>query len=353
MKQNLWVSLLLLLLNSCATGKNPEENQALEPDKPIELNSIESADFTIAFGSCNKQNLPQPLWDPIIANKPDVFIWGGDNIYADTRNMNKMEQDYTIQKANPGYQKLISSTPVLATWDDHDYGKNDAGTEWKYKKESQEKFLNFLEVPQNDERRRREGVYHSQLFKLENGSIKVILLDTRYFRSNLIKSEDPDKRYDPNMEGTVLGEEQWKWLERELKNSKADFNLIVSSIQLLSAEHGFETWGNFPKEMEKLKALISSSNAENIVLLSGDRHISEFSKVEIPSLKYPLIDFTSSGLTHTYTSFSGEPNQYRVGEVISDLSFGLLFFDFSKKKITMQMRGVGNTLQQELIQVYK
>lgn len=353
MKQILRVSLLLLLLNSCGSGKISEENHALESDQTVDLNIAESADFTIAFGSCNKQNLPQPLWDPIMANNPDVFIWGGDNIYADTPDMEKMEQDYKTQKSNPDYQELISSTPVLATWDDHDYGKNDAGTEWVYKEESQERFLDFLDVPQNDERRQRKGVYNSKLFNFEKGSINVILLDTRYFRSELIKSKDPGKRYDPNMEGTVLGEEQWKWLEHELENSKADFNLIVSSIQFLSAEHGFETWGNFPKEIEKLKALISSSNAENIVLLSGDRHISEFSKVEISSLKYPLIDFTSSGLTHTYSSFSGEPNQYREGEVVSDLSFGLLFFDFSRKKITMQMRGMENKLQQQLIQVYK
>ena len=353
MKQILRVSLLLLVLNSCGPGKKSKGNQAWVPDQTVDLNSIESADFTIAFGSCNKQNLPQPLWGPIIANNPDVFIWGGDNIYADTPDMDKMEQDYNIQKSNPGYQKLLSTTSVLATWDDHDYGKNDAGTEWEYKEESQDKFLDFLDVPQNDERRRREGVYHSKLFKLKEGSVKIILLDTRYFRSDLIKSKKKGKRYDANMEGTVLGEEQWKWLEGELKNSKADFNLIVSSIQVLSAEHGFETWGNFPKEVEKLKKLIVSSNAENIILLSGDRHISEFSKVEIPSLKYPLIDFTSSGLTHTYKGFTGEPNQYRVGQVVKNLSFGLLFFDFSNKTITMQMRGVGNKLQQQLIQVYE
>lgn len=352
MKQILRVSLLLLLLNSCGPGKNSEENQILESKETVELNRVESADFTIAFGSCNKQNLPQPLWDPIIANKPDVFIWGGDNIYADTPDMNRMEQDYNIQKSNPGYQKLISSTPVLATWDDHDYGKNDAGTEWEHKEESQQKFLDFLNVPQNDERRQRKGIYNSKDFNLENGSIKIILLDTRYFRSNLINSEKAGKRYDPNLKGTVLGEEQWKWLKGELKNSNADFNLVVSSIQILSAEHGFETWGNFPKEVEKIKELIISSKAKNVVLLSGDRHISEFSKVDVPSLKYPLIDFTSSGLTHTYTSFSGEPNKYRAGEVVSDLSFGLLFFDFNKKKVTMQMRGQGNKLQQQLIQVY-
>lgn len=352
MKQILSVSLLSLLLISCGPGKTSGENKALKSDETVELNRGPSADFIIAFGSCNKQNLPQPLWDPIMTNKPDIFIWGGDNIYADTADMDKMEQDYNIQKSNPGYQKLISSTPVMATWDDHDYGKNDAGTEWEYKEESQQKFLDFLEIPQNDERRQRKGVYYSKVFNLENGSINVILLDTRYFRSNLIMSEEAGKRYDANMEGTVLGEEQWNWLERELTNSNADFNLIMSSIQFLSAEHGFETWGNFPKEVEKLKTLIISSKAENVVLLSGDRHISEFSKVEIPSLKYPLIDFTSSGLTHTYTSFSGEPNQYRVGEVVSDLSFGLLFFDFSKKKITMQMRGQDNKLQKQLIQLY-
>ena len=205
MKQIFKVSLLLLLLNSCGPGKTSEENQALKSDETVELNIVESADFTIAFGSCNKQDLPQPLWDPIIANQPDVFIWGGDNIYADTPDMDQMEQDYAIQKSNPGYQKLISSTPVLATWDDHDYGKNDAGIEWEYKEESQQKFLDFLDVPQNNERRKREGVYHSKVFNLENGSINVILLDTRYFRSDLIKSKEAGRRYDPNTEGTVFG----------------------------------------------------------------------------------------------------------------------------------------------------
>jgi alkaline phosphatase D len=39
----------------------------------------------------------------------------------------------------------------------------------------------------------------------------------------------------------MLGVTQWAWLEKELTISKADFNVIMSSVQLLSAEHGFET----------------------------------------------------------------------------------------------------------------
>ena len=347
MKSVIKLFLLLLLLNSCASSKN-----AGNPENEISDISSENVDFTIAFGSCNRQDLPQPLWGPILANEPDVFIWGGDNIYADTEDMRKLEKEYQLQKQHKEYQKLLASTPVLATWDDHDYGQNDGGSSWEYKEESQQKFLDFINVPENDFRRSREGVYHSETFTTEKGSVKVILLDTRYFRSALEAGKEPGKRYEAASEGTILGERQWDWLESELKNSNADFNIIVSSIQILSAEHGFESWGNFPKEVVRLKDLLVSSKAENVVLLSGDRHISEFSETNLPDLEYPLVDFTSSGLTHTYSDFSGEPNKFRKGVVVSELSFGLLLFDLSNKKITMQMRGVGNELQQELVETY-
>ena len=48
----------------------------------------------------------------------------------------------------------------------------------------------------------------------------------------------------------------WAWLKNELTSSDADFNLIMSSIQFLSGEHGFESWGNFPKEVEKMESII-------------------------------------------------------------------------------------------------
>jgi alkaline phosphatase D len=152
------------------------------------------------------------------------------------------------------------------------------------------------------------------------------------------------RRYQPNPygEGTILGEAQWQWLESELNNSRADFNILVTSIQLLSGEHGFETWANFPHEQDKLYALIKSSKAKGVMVLSGDRHISEFSKKEIKGLRYPLIDFTSSGLTHVYSSFSGEPNQYRVGEVISQKSFGVVRFNFETKSVLMSMHNENN-----------
>lgn len=313
-----------------------------------------NVDFSLVFGSCSKQNVAQPFWKEIQKHNPDLFIWGGDIIYADSSDPKKIQEGYSIQNNNIAYQKIKQSIPIMATWDDHDYGKNDAGAEWELKKQSQQLFLDFLEIPKDSPRRMQKGVYHSQLFEIDKGNIKVITLDTRYFRSPLKKSSVSDRRYVPydNKEGTILGEEQWQWLEKELENNFSDFIIIVSSIQFLSSEHGFETWGNFPHEVERLKHLLVGKSVRNAIILSGDRHISEFSTTKVNGLKYPLIDFTSSGLTHAYTNYKGESNQYRLGNVIAKPSFGVLYFDFDTYTVSMQMRGDHNILLQEFNKQY-
>ena len=222
------------------------------------------------------------------------------------------------------------------------------------KKESQQIFLDFMGVTKNDKRRQKEGIYHTEEIKTKNGIIKIIVLDTRYFRSRLVKDTESKKRYKPTTDKalTILGEIQWQWLKNELQISNADFNIIVGSIQFLSWEHGFETWGNFPHEVNRLENVIANSKAKGVLLLSGDRHISEFSRKSIEGLSYPLVDFTSSGLTHSYTNFSGENNKYRVGKVVSEKSYGLLKFNFKDSKITMEMYADNNKKLNQCIQRY-
>lgn len=312
-------------------------------------------DFVLVFGSCNNQDLVNHLWPSILEQRPDLWVWGGDNIYSDTYDPNKMWSNYEKQSKDTAYAELMGSVPIMATWDDHDYGKNDAGAEYQMKKTSQQLFLDFLQVDKDDVRRKREGIYSSRLFTTKKGSINVIILDTRYFRTPLTEDKDSKKRFKPNPvgQGTILGDVQWKWLEAVLKESKADFNVVVSSIQLLSSEHGFETWGNFPHEQDRFYDILQDSEAKNVIVLSGDRHVSEFSKKEMEGLMYPLIDFTSSGLTHAYQNFKGEPNQYRIGEVVFTESFGVLRFDLEKKEVQMEMRGKDNVLLQKIRQVYE
>ena len=196
-----------------------------------------------------------------------------------------------------------------------------------------------MDVPVDHPRRTQEGVYFAYNYNGSLGKINIIVLDTRYFRTALTPDTETEKRNKPNPygEGTLLGETQWKWLTNELNNTDADFNLVVSSIQFLSNEHGFECWGNFPHEVDRFKQLLVDSQAKGVIILSGDRHISEFSKIDIPGLSYPLIDFTSSGLTHAYSDFSGEPNPYRLGNVIAKESFGLVKINMITKEVHLQI----------------
>jgi len=312
-------------------------------------------DLTIVFASCNDQDRPQPLWRPIIETQPDLFIWGGDNIYADTDDMKKMKADYDKVWANADYQELSNKTKIIGTWDDHDYGKNDLGVNWKMKKESQKLFLDFLKVPESDVRRKQEGVYSSETISTEKGSVKIILLDTRYFRSPLKKSTIEGKRYEPWQKeggGTILGKTQWQWLENEMKDDSADFTLLVTSIQFLSDEHGYEKWANFPTEQLKMYEVLQQAKAKNIILLSGDLHQAEFSVNTEAGLGYPLIDFTTSGLTHTYPEMPWKPNKYRVGAGSKALNFGVLKFDFKNKSARIEIRSLDNELIEDLSPQY-
>jgi len=345
---------LLSALIICISCKEKKQETVHKADN-LEVNSKKQSDFTIIFVSCNDQDMEQPLWKPIIDTHPDVFIWGGDNIYADTDDMEKMKNDYNKILNNPDYVKLESITTVIGTWDDHDYGKNDAGVEWNKKVEAQQLFLDFIKIPKDDIRRIREGVYHSQIFNSENGSIKVILLDTRYFRSPLKRSTVKGRRFESwgeNDSVTILGEIQWKWLEEELQDNTTNFTIIVSSIQFLADEHDWEKWGNYPSEVKKMYQKIIDAKANNIFILSGDRHLAEFSVAYIEGLSYPLIDFTTSGLTKTYPDSPDEYNRYRVGDQIKQLNFGVLIFDFENNKVTMEIRGVEGKMYEELVQEF-
>ncbi len=343
--------LFLVALISCKSKTTKTSSPSTDNINVLEDNSH----FTLVFASCNDQNREQPLWKPILDNDPDVFIWGGDNVYADTADMQKMKADYDKVLANPDYAKLAENTTIIGTWDDHDYGKNDAGLEWEKKDEAQQLLLDFLKFPENDPLRKQQGVYYAKNYQTEEGSVKVILLDTRYFRDSLKKSTVPGLRYEPWKEGeggSVLGDKQWKWLEEELKDTTANFNVIVTSIQFLADEHGWEKWGNHPSEVKKMYKMLKNAKSKNLLMLSGDRHLAEFSKNTVEGLKYPLIDFTTSGLTHTFPDNPEGINRYRVGKEIRDINFGVLRFDFENEKVLMEIRGAENTLLESLEQQY-
>ena len=340
MRTLLSVLLPAILLASCSSNKAQSSKSS-------------SDRFTIAFGSCNDQLRPNLLWDDVRAAQPDVWMWGGDNIYADTDDVSKIASMYSAQKAIPEYAQMIAEVPVIGGWDDHDYGKNDAGADYVSREGSQQALLDFLGVPEDDPRRKQEGTYAFHDYRAGSKKIRIIILDTRYFRTALTPGTGGD-RYQPNPfgEGELLGEVQWDWLENSLSNSRADFHIIMSSIQFLSSKHGWEKWANFPHEVVRFKELVTRLRPKGLILLSGDRHISEFSGAIVPGLNYELIDFTSSGLTHAYSEYSGEENPFRIGEVVFTESFGLVKINPASGEVIFQMIGDNGEILQEITRTY-
>jgi alkaline phosphatase D len=305
---------------------------------------------TIAFGSCSHQYDSLQMWDNVIAHKPLAWIWMGDNIYGDTRDMAIMKEKYGMQKQRLSYQQLMKSMDVYGIWDDHDYGINDGGKEYIMKDESKDLMLDFLDIPKNARVRNRPGAYQSYTIENKGLKIKLILLDTRYFRDTMHINLDAPPLYHPNMEGSILGKAQWSWLEQELTSSDADIHLIGSSIQLIPNDHGWEKWGNFPNERKRFFDLIVKTKPARPIILSGDRHIAEFSKIKLDGLQYPLYEFTSSGLTHSWNSKRPEENEFRIGELIIQKNFGLIHIKHDKKSIQINL-GIYGSNNEKLAEI--
>lgn len=304
---------------------------------------FESPLEVIAFGSCNRDELPQPLWPIIAEMNPDLWIWGGDTIYADwharpdgirekyTVNRKWITQRYASQWNQKNYAPFRKQFPIIGTWDDHDYGHNNASASYPLKAITRDLALTFLEVPIDDPRWQREGIYGAYDFGPAGQRTKIIVLDNRYFATGK-KAAQPE----------LLGAAQRAWLETTLLASTADLHIFVSGTQILSAEHKYEKWADYPADREWLLQQIATRDRPTL-LVSGDRHIHEISECKDQRLDFPLVEITSSGLTHSWSSFTGEPNAYRVGEVYTGLGFGLIEIDWSGDAPSVQLKLIDPT----------
>lgn len=292
--------------------------------------------YAIAFGSCGKQDQPLSILNDVVKHQPDVFIFLGDNIYGDTEDMEVLRRKYEQLGSKASFQNLKKHVDILATWDDHDYGKNDAGKNYPFKEASKRIFLEFFDEPKDSERYQREGIYHAVYRQVGEKTVQIILLDGRTFRDDLLrmKSQDgKDRRYFYHLDyarhtdpaKAFLGEKQWAWLENELRKP-ADFRVIASGTQFGIEYNGYEAWANYPHEQERMVQLIKKTKANHVVFISGDVHYAEISKFEHPDA-YPLYDITSSGLSETW--LFATPNLNRIEGPVMDNHFGLLTINFA------------------------
>lgn len=296
------------------------------------------------FGSCAKQSKPIPIFDAIVADQPQVFAFLGDNIYGDTEDMQVLASKYTQLGNNPGFKKLKQTSELIAIWDDHDFGANDAGFEYPQKEASRQIMLDFWQEPKDSPRYTRNGIYTSYSYGSGDNIVRVIMPDLRWNRTKLNSvgqlgyiSSRRDKKMGPyspsdNLQSTMLGDEQWLWLQQELLKP-AKVRIIASSIQLVPEFTGWESWANFPQDKQRLFEFIKTNKVDGVIVISGDTHWGEISKVHQPG-SYPIWEITSSGLSEKWKDVS--PNKYRIGHYTNQINYGFMTFDWESDDPTIE-----------------
>lgn len=300
----------------------------------------------IAFGSCfNPRDKKLDIFESILKHQPDVFVFLGDNIYGDTEDMELLRRKYAELEAVEGFRKLRESATLLATWDDHDYGVNDGGKSYPKREESERIFLDFFKVPETSPRRQRPGVHGSHTFGKDGKVCQILLLDTRYFRDELEQVKRKPAAgtvgwYEPTEDTskTMLGEEQWQWLDQQLQ-VPADLRIIASSTQILAAEKGMENWGNMPHERSRLFDMLKKQKADHTFAISGDVHFAELSKTQIGN--YPFYELTSSGMSRPNKEWALAINSLRVGQSYPQMNAGLISIDWDSMKVELSIIGIG------------
>lgn len=314
----------------------------------------------IAFGSCNNQFNPTPLWNDVVASDPDLFLFLGDNVYGDTEDMQYLAEQYQRLAEQPGFAALRADVPILATWDDHDFGRNDAGADYPMKEQSKAVMLDFFDEPADSPRRSRPGVHGAWLFGPPEERVQVVLLDLRSFKSPWDYRTEPQLQgdghpggYAPKLDttATMLGEEQWQWLSEQLR-VPARVRLIGSSLQALSEECHWEGWAMMPHERERLLDTVRDSGAGGVIFLSGDTHWAELTRVDPwdSGVSYPLHELTSSGLNQAW-EWTQIVNPHRVGPALFEPNWGQVTIDWDRPDPRITLRATtagGRRLLQEL-----
>ena len=334
---------ILLVLNIWGCSSKKTTNIKNSSDIPSQMR--------IGFGSCLSQDKPMPIFNAIKSENFDLFLMIGDNVYGDskTESLEELASAYNRQRQN--FSKMKIDFPFEAIWDDHDYGLNDGGKDYSFKEKSKELFLDFWNIPSNDPRRTRSGLYHDVLKDFKGNTIQFIFLDTRTFRDGLKPTDKKGaagkERYLPSEDSsfTMLGSEQWRWLRKKMENP-VDYRVIISSIQFLAIGHGWESWYNLPYERNRMIDLIDNSNSKHTIILSGDRHRGGLYQLKTKQGNL-ISEMTSSSLNVSYPN-SEEAGPLRIGDTFTEENYGAIYLDGVKNTFSVVLKNIDGKVLQSL-----
>ncbi len=297
--------------------------------------------FNFIFSACLREKyMGYNVFEKIEQSSPSFVALLGDQMYSDyDGDLNELESylnndsirqvmveegeiildDKAVLEAfrnkynrvyGVNFQNMSSSIPLMAIWDDHDYGKDNSDGTYQYKNEARKVFKeNFPDYSFIDE---DGGIY----YKFSIADVDIFVLDTRWYRSPM-QNEDGEVK-------TMLGSKQLEWLLNELKNSDAKFKIVFSSVpsndyggDTSSGRDGFDSWMGYTFERNKILSFIEKNQIYGVMIFSGDQH---YPSAHILNWNNPLnyvsrtdnsIEYSLENLGTAVFDFSASPLSYR------------------------------------------
>lgn len=323
----LCIATLTIAIQACKKDKSTPEPTVVETIITYDNDNPSTTLSRIAFGSCFFQQAFSPkVFSYIQQKNPELYVGLGDNIYSDDYSGDLHLDDwydyltgcYAQLGDSVAFQDFRASVPIIAIWDDHDFGMNNSAGDFVNKEVSKDVFFSFWNLPKSGKRWERNGIYDSYYYGDADHRVQIILLDLRWNLDNpgaepIVIVTDTTKK--------MMSDTQWSWLKEELLKP-AKVRIIGSVTQFCTEANGWESWANFPHEQERMYQTLKSTQAEGVFFISGDVHMAEVNK-RLPADLYPLYDFTASGLAHLHGN-NARPSQYRQGDYVDRDNFGTI-----------------------------
>jgi len=281
----------------------------------------------LVFGSCanDERFAKQPVWKTIKSHDPDAMVILGDTPYIDSTDLAVQRKRYREFFAISDTRSVFGGTPTWATWDDHDFGKNDTDGHVPGKERSRQAFVEHHAHASFGDG--KSGIYTSFRW----GPVEIWLLDARWWANTDPSPVDPSKK-------TLLGAAQWRWVTEGLECSDATFKVLASgmiwngSVRPLKRDH----WAHWKHERDALWRFIGDKGITGVVLVAGDIHRSR--ALRHPSISpkgYPLTELITSPLANTVITTAKVPHPGLLHDAADQHTFLLITIDGTRDDPTL------------------
>jgi alkaline phosphatase D len=255
-----------------------------------------------AFASCQNYSAGHyTAYQNMVREDIDAIVFLGDYIYEadnpgvrrtglpESTTLDTYRARYAAYRTDMNLREAHRLFPWIMTWDDHDVQDNyaglissDAQPREKFEKRRAAAYQAYYEWLPMPKAVVPSGAYSHLYRSLSFGPLaNFVVLDGRQYRDDQ-PCGDGNKApcADFFSERTMLGAAQEQWLERELRASRSQWNILANQVVMAIIDRAtgpeknyhMDAWAGYETAQRRIMSQLQSTKVRNPIVLSGDIH---------------------------------------------------------------------------------